>query len=83
VVEKMIMAKEKTREIFLDKNNRENNRHNSDRRNFPNIGHLDKKRGPDNTVAMANKTKKISQNLGGLKISRICTVHGTHKETTQ
>jgi hypothetical protein len=30
IVEKMITAEEKTREIFLDKNNRDNNRDNSD-----------------------------------------------------
>jgi hypothetical protein len=59
-VEKMIMAK-KTRERFLDKNNQENNRDNSDRRNFSNMGHPNRKRGPDNTVAMADKTKKISK----------------------
>jgi hypothetical protein len=34
IVEKMIMAEEKTRERFLDRNNRENNRDSSDRRNF-------------------------------------------------
>jgi hypothetical protein len=52
----MIMAEEKTRERFLDRNNRENNRDNSDRRNFSNIGHLDRKCGPGNTIAMADKT---------------------------
>jgi hypothetical protein len=57
-VEKMIMAEEKTKERFLDRNNRENNRDNSDRRNFPNVGHSDRKCGPDNTIAMADKTKK-------------------------
>jgi hypothetical protein len=75
-VEKMIMA-EKMRERFLDKNNQENNRDNLNRRKFSNMGHLDRKRGPDNTVAMADKTKKI-QNLGGSKTSRICTVYGTY-----
>jgi hypothetical protein len=59
VVEKMIMAEEKMRERFLDKNNRENNRDNSDRRIFSNIEHSDRKHGPDNTVAMADKTKKF------------------------
>jgi hypothetical protein len=57
-VEKMIMAEEKSRERFLDRNNRENNRDNSDRRNFPNMGHPDRKHGLDNTVTMADKTKK-------------------------
>jgi proline racemase len=82
VVEKMIMAKEKTREKFPDKNNRENNRDNSDWRNFPNMEHPDTKHGPDNIVAIADK-RKNSQNLGGSKTSRICTVYGTHKETAQ
>jgi hypothetical protein len=61
MVEKMIMAEEKTRERFSDKNNRENNTDNSDRRNFSNIGYPDRKRGPDNTIAMANKTQKNSK----------------------
>jgi hypothetical protein len=78
----MIMAKEKTREIFSDKNNRENNRDNSYWRNFPNMGHPDTKHGPDNTIATADK-RKNSQNSGGSKTSRICTVYGTHKETAQ
>jgi hypothetical protein len=59
VVEKMIMAEEKMREGFPDRNNRENNRDNLDWGNFPNIGHSDRRRRPDNTVAMADKTKKI------------------------
>jgi hypothetical protein len=59
-VEKMIMAEEKTKKRFLDKNNRENNRDNSDQRNFPNMGLPDRKRGLDNTIVMANKTKKSS-----------------------
>jgi hypothetical protein len=54
----MIMAEEKSRERFLDRNNRENNRDNSDRRIFPNMGHPDRKHGLDNTVTMADKTKK-------------------------
>jgi hypothetical protein len=58
--EKMIMVEEKTRERLPDRNNRENNRDSSDRRNFSNNGHQDRKHGHDNTVAMANKTKKFS-----------------------
>jgi hypothetical protein len=57
----MIMAEEKTRERFLDRNNRENNRDNLDRRNFSNIRHPDRKCGLDNTVAMADKMKKFSK----------------------
>jgi hypothetical protein len=47
--------------IFANKNQRENNRDNSGRRNFPNMRHPDRKRGPDNTVAMADKIKRISK----------------------
>jgi hypothetical protein len=52
-VKKMIMAEEKTKERFPDRNNKENNRDNLDRRNFPNMGYSDRKHGPDNTIAMA------------------------------
>jgi hypothetical protein len=55
------MAEEKMKERFLDRNNRENNRDNSDKRNFPNMGHPNRKHGPDNTIAMADKTKKFSR----------------------
>jgi hypothetical protein len=61
VVEKMIMAEEKMRERFPDRNNQENNRDISDRRNFSNIRHPDRKRGPDNTIVMANKTNFFSK----------------------
>jgi lipopolysaccharide biosynthesis protein len=81
-VEKMIMVEEKTKERFPYRNNRENNRDNSDRRKFSNIRHPDRKRGPDNTVTMADKTKKI-QNSGDLKTLRICIVYSTRKEITQ
>jgi hypothetical protein len=60
-VEKMIMAEEKMKERFPDRNNRENNRDSLNRIFFPNVGHSDRKRGPDNIIAMANKTKKISR----------------------
>jgi hypothetical protein len=55
------MAEEKTKERFLDWNSRENNRDNSDRRKFSNMGHPKRKRGPDNTVAIADKTKRFSK----------------------
>jgi hypothetical protein len=55
------MAKEKTRERFPDRKNQENNKDNSDRKNFPNMRHPDRKRGLDNIVAMADKTKKFSK----------------------
>jgi hypothetical protein len=60
-VEKMITAEEKTWERFPDRNNRDNNRDNSDRQNHRNNRHRDRKRGPDNTVAMADKSKKFSK----------------------
>jgi hypothetical protein len=53
----MITAEEKTRERFPDRNNRDN----SDRQNHQNNGHQDRKRGPDNTVAVADKSKKFSK----------------------
>jgi hypothetical protein len=55
------MTEENMKERFVNRNNRGNNRDNSDRRNFSNNGHQDRKRGPDNTVAMADKTKKLSK----------------------
>jgi hypothetical protein len=36
------MVEEKTKERFPDRNNRENNRDNSDRKFFPNVGHSDR-----------------------------------------
>jgi hypothetical protein len=56
-IQKMITAKEKTRERFPDRNNREN----LDRQNHRSNGHQDRKRRPDNTVAVADKSKKFSK----------------------
>jgi hypothetical protein len=81
-VEKMIITEEKTREKFPDRNNRENNRDSSDRRNFSNNRHQDRKRGPDDTVVMADKTIFL-KNSGDLKTLRIYIVYGTCKKTTQ
>jgi hypothetical protein len=53
----MITAEEKTQERFSERNNRDN----SDRPNHRNNGHQDRKRGPDNTMAVANKEKKFSK----------------------
>jgi hypothetical protein len=53
----MITAEEKTRERFLDRNNLDN----LDRQNHRNNGHQDRKWGPDNTVAVADKAKKFFQ----------------------
>ena len=53
----MITAEEKTRERFPDRNNRDN----LDKQNHRNNRHQERKRGPDNTVAMADKSKKFSK----------------------
>jgi hypothetical protein len=53
----MITVEEKTQERFLDRNNRDN----PDRQNHRNNGHQDRKRGPDNTVVVADKEKKFSK----------------------
>jgi hypothetical protein len=57
----MITVEEKTWERFPDRNNRHNNRDNSDRQNYRNNGHQDRKRGPDNTIATTDKSKKFSK----------------------
>ena len=51
----MINAEEKTRERFPDKNNRDN----PDKQNHRNNRHQERKRGPDNIVAMTDKSKKF------------------------
>jgi hypothetical protein len=55
IIEKMIIVEEKTRERFSDRNNREN----PDIQNHRNNGHQDRKRRPDNTIAVADKSKKF------------------------
>jgi hypothetical protein len=57
IVEKMVTTEEKTRERFLDRNNRDN----LDRQNHQNNGHQDRERGPDNTIDVADKSKKFSK----------------------
>jgi hypothetical protein len=57
MVERMITAEEKTRERFLDQNNRDN----PNRQNHLNNGHQDRKCGIDNTMAVADKAKKFSK----------------------
>jgi hypothetical protein len=56
-MERMITTEKKTRERFLDQNNRDN----PDRQNHQNNGHQDRRHGPDNTMAVANKAKKFSK----------------------
>jgi hypothetical protein len=72
----MITVEEKTRERFLERNNRDN----LDRQNHRNNGHQDRKRGPDNT--MADKEKKFA-NPGSLIILKTCTAYGTQTVITQ
>ena len=57
IVEKMITTEEKTRERFLDRNNRDN----PDKQNHRNIRHQERKRGQDNTIAGADKSRKFSK----------------------
>jgi hypothetical protein len=57
IVEKMITAEKKTRERFLDQNNRDN----PDGQNHQNNGHQDRKWGPDNVVAVADKAKNMAE----------------------
>jgi hypothetical protein len=74
----MITIEEKTRERFPDRNNRDN----PDRQNHGNNGHQDRKRGPDNTIAMTDK-QRIFPNLESSKTLKICIVSGTLREITQ
>ena len=77
-VEKMITAEEKTRERFPDRNNRDN----PDRQNPRSNRHQERKRGPDNTVAMANKSKKFTKPRRYDDIENIrCPLHPNGKHT--
>ena len=53
----MITAEEKTRERFSDRNNRDN----PDKQNPRNNRHQERKHGPDNTVAVTDKSRKFSK----------------------
>ena len=53
----MITAEEKTRERFPNKNNQDN----PDKQNHRNIRHQERKCGQDNTVAVADKSRKFSK----------------------
>ena len=53
----MITTEEKTREIFPDRNNRDN----PDRQNLRNNRHQERKHGPDNTIAVTDKSRKFSK----------------------
>ena len=74
----MITAEEKTRERFPDRNNRDN----LDRQNPQNNRHQERKRGPDNTVAIANKSKKFTKLRRYDDIENIrCPLHPNGKHT--
>ena len=53
----MITAEEKTRERFPDRNNRDN----PDKQNHRNNRQQERKHGPDNTVAVTDKSRKFSK----------------------
>ena len=74
----MITVEEKTRERFPDINNKDN----PDRQNPRNNRHQERKRGPDNTVAMADKSKKFSKLRRYDDIENIrCPLHPIGKHT--
>jgi hypothetical protein len=77
MVERMITAEEKTRERFLERNNRDN----PDRQNHRNNGHQDRKHRPDNTVAVADKAKKFFKPRKFEDIEK-CTTYGTQTDIT-
>jgi hypothetical protein len=76
----MITAEEKTRARFLDQNNRDN----PDRQNHRNNGHQDRKRGLNNTVAIADKAKKFSKPRKFEYIENMhCIWHPNENHTTR
>jgi hypothetical protein len=78
-MERMITAEEKTRERFPDRNNRDN----PNRQNHQNNGHQDRKRGPDNTVAVADEAKKFSKHRKFDDIKNMhCIWHSNGNHTT-
>ena len=75
----MITAEEKTRERFSDRNNWDN----QDRQNRQNNRHQERKRGPDNTVAVADKLKKFSKSRRHEDIENMhCIWHPKGNHTT-
>ena len=78
IVEKMITAEEKTRERFLERSNRDN----PDKQNHRNNRHQERKRGPDNTVAVTDKSRKFSKPRRYDDIeSMLCPLHPNGKHT--
>ena len=79
-VEKMITAEEKTRERFLDRNNRDN----LDKQNHRNNRHQERTHGPDNTMAMADKSKKFYKPRRYDDIENMhCILHPNGKHTIE
>ena len=75
----MITAEEKTQERFPDRNNRDN----LDKQNHQNNRHQERKRGPDNTVAMADKSKKFYKPRRYDDIENMhCILHPNGKHTS-
>ena len=74
----MITAEEKMKERFPERNKRDN----PDRQNPQNNEHQERKRGPDNTVAMADKSKKFSRPRRYDDIESMhCILHPNGKHT--
>jgi len=74
----MITAEEKTRERFPERNNRDN----PDKTNHRNNRHQERKCGPDNTVATADKSKKFSRPRRYDDIESMhCILHPNGKHT--
>jgi hypothetical protein len=72
-------AEEKTQERFLDRNNQDN----PNKQNHRNNGHQERKRGPKNTVAVANKSKKFSKFIKFEDIENMhCIWHPQGNHTT-
>ena len=77
-VEKMITVEEKTRERFPERSNRDN----PDKKNHRNNRHQERKRGPDNTVAVTNKSRKFSKPRRHDDIKNMhCPLHPNGKHT--
>ena len=74
----MITAKEKTRERFPKRSNRDN----PDKQNHRNNRHQERKHGPDNTVAVTDKSRKFSKPRRYDDIENMrCILHPNGKHT--
>ena len=74
----MITAEEKTRERFPERSNRDN----PDKQNHRNNRHQERKRGPDNTIAVTDKSMKFSKPRRYDDIENMhCPLHPNGKHT--